>query len=201
MKPMEVEVKIRLPDKASHDKVAAALAAGHKVTHQQENFFFDGSGGELEAVRAVLRLRFYGGDKKAVITVKGKQVLQDGIGRASEVEEVLPDAATARNYLTSPSAMLNDSPLLVQLNPKLGLKDLKCMGGFRNVRQEFSWEGVTLELDETAFEHGTLYEIEVETDQPELLRDRLQKFLEGQGITYSYSKTSKFANFINKSLL
>lgn len=37
------------------------------------------------------------------------------------------------------------------------------MGGFRNRRQEYAWEGCTLELDETYFEHGTLYEIECET--------------------------------------
>lgn len=46
---------------------------------------------------------------------------------------------------------------------KLGLKDLVCMGGFRNRRQEYAWEGVVLEVDETYFEHGTLYEIECET--------------------------------------
>jgi hypothetical protein len=38
-----------------------------------------------------------------------------------------------------------------------------CIGGFRNRRQEYEWEGVVLELDETYFEHGTLYEIECET--------------------------------------
>jgi hypothetical protein len=46
---------------------------------------------------------------------------------------------------------------------KLGLSDLVCMGGFRNRRQEYAWEGCMLELDETYFEHGTLYEIECET--------------------------------------
>jgi hypothetical protein len=37
------------------------------------------------------------------------------------------------------------------------------MGGFKNQREVFSWEGETLELDETKYEHGTLYEIECET--------------------------------------
>lgn len=36
----------------------------------QENFFFDGDKQELESQRAVLRLRFYNVDEKAVITVK-----------------------------------------------------------------------------------------------------------------------------------
>jgi hypothetical protein len=38
--------------------------------------------------------------------VQGEQVLVDGIGRASEVEEVLPDAAAARRYLQQPSELL-----------------------------------------------------------------------------------------------
>ena len=38
-----------------------------------------------------------------------------------------------------------------------------CLGGFRNLRRDYSWEGFKLELDETQFEWGTVYEIEVET--------------------------------------
>lgn len=36
----------------------------------QENFFFDGPARELNSRRVVLRLRFYDGDKKAVLTLK-----------------------------------------------------------------------------------------------------------------------------------
>ena len=67
---MEVEVKLRLADAAAHAALAAALQPGYRTTHQQENFFFDGAGGELSSRRVVLRVRFYGGDKKAVITLK-----------------------------------------------------------------------------------------------------------------------------------
>jgi hypothetical protein len=38
-------------------------------------------------------------------------------------------------------------------------------------------------------------------DQPEELRSQLEELLQGHGIQYSYSTTSKFANFINKALL
>lgn len=43
------------------------------------------------------------------------------------------------------------------------LTELVCMGGFNNTRQEVSWEGFTLELDETKYPWGTLYELEAET--------------------------------------
>lgn len=44
-----------------------------------------------------------------------------------------------------------------------GFETLVGLGGFKNLRGEFEWEGHVLELDKTDFDHGTLYEIEVET--------------------------------------
>ena len=46
---------------------------------------------------------------------------------------------------------------------RTGVTELVALGGFRNTRQEFDWEGAKLELDETRFDWGTVYEIEVET--------------------------------------
>ena len=67
---MEVEIKLRLPNKEAHDKVAQLLQSTHQATHHQENYFFDGTGSELSKERAVLRLRFYDTDKKARLTLK-----------------------------------------------------------------------------------------------------------------------------------
>ncbi|GLC45337.1 hypothetical protein PLESTM_001721600 [Pleodorina starrii] len=200
---MEVEIKIRLPDRVAYDKVAASLAGvgqGRTASHAQANYFFDGPNRELNSRRVVLRLRTYNGDEKATITLKGKQVLENGIGRASEVEEDVAPEAAAR-YLAQPDAMLSEVPLIKTTAEKFGLSSLVGLGGFRNQRDCYSWEGHTLELDETQFEHGTLYEIECETDHPEVLRDKLESFLASLDVSYSYSQTSKFANFINKTLL
>lgn len=38
-------------------------------------------------------------------------------------------------------------------------------------------------------------------DKPEELRSQLEAMLQQHDIPYSYSKTSKFANFVNKTLL
>ncbi len=43
------------------------------------------------------------------------------------------------------------------------MSHLKSLGGFKNVRSDYDWEGFKLELDETQFDWGTVYEIEVET--------------------------------------
>ena len=43
------------------------------------------------------------------------------------------------------------------------MKQLRCLGGFRNERSDYDFEGFKLELDKTSFPHGTVYELEVET--------------------------------------
>lgn len=198
---VEVEVKLRLPGPDAHQKLEQLFAPGHVATHQQENYFFDGPSKELNSRFVVLRVRFYDVDKKAVLTLKGKQILQDGIGRATEIEEPL-DPVTARQFLQQPSELLKlPSELMQNLASKYGLTELVCLGGFENTRQEISWQGYTLELDETKYPWGTLYELEAETDKPEALRSQLEALLQQQGVPYSYSTTSKFANFVNKTLL
>ena len=42
----------------------------HRVQHAQENIFFEGTQGELDKNQRTCRVRFYNGDKKAVITSK-----------------------------------------------------------------------------------------------------------------------------------
>lgn len=50
--------------------MAEALKDFYIETHDQENFFYEGSEKELNKARVSLRTRFYGGDKKCVITMK-----------------------------------------------------------------------------------------------------------------------------------
>lgn len=194
-------MKIRLPDAAAHAAVAAALqraGAPRTATHHQENFFFDGPAGELRAERAVLRVRFYDTDRRALITLKGKQILVDGIGRGSEVEADAPDPAAAREWVAHPDRLLACGLPLVRdgVASRFGLSSLTCLGGFTNIRQDWAWEGHTLELDETRFEWGTLYEVEVESARPEAVRAKLEALLAGAGIPFAYSTTTKFHNFI-----
>eukprot|EP00191_Tetraselmis_sp_GSL018_P003835 CAMPEP_0177599954 /NCGR_PEP_ID=MMETSP0419_2-20121207/13318_1 /TAXON_ID=582737 /ORGANISM="Tetraselmis sp., Strain GSL018" /LENGTH=251 /DNA_ID=CAMNT_0019092821 /DNA_START=242 /DNA_END=997 /DNA_ORIENTATION=- len=196
----EVEIKLRLAGSDDYDAVAAALAPAWKQDHQQENYFFDGAEGELSKELAILRCRFYDTDKKAVLTVKGKMKIKDGVGRAPEVEEEV-DPAEARGFLSSPEALAGHGcKLMEDCRSNFGFKSLVCLGGFRNLRREFDWEGHLLELDKTTYEHGTLYEVEVETENPAELQVKLEEFLRASGVSFSHSTTSKFANFRNKTL-
>lgn len=82
---MEVEVKIRLPNKEAHAAVRAHLGGPEacKAVHEQENLFFDGPNKELSSQRAVFRLRFAGGTCRPCL--KEKAVIIDGVSRVPEV--------------------------------------------------------------------------------------------------------------------
>ncbi|KAF9616690.1 hypothetical protein IFM89_031707 [Coptis chinensis] len=68
-----------------------------------------------------------------------------------------------------------------------------CLGGFRNVRGVYDWNGLKLELDETQYDFSISYEIKCESDNPENVEMVLEKFLNENGVEYSYSEVSKFA--------
>lgn len=53
------------------------------------------------------------------------------------------------------------------------MKGLKCLGGFRNERSDYEWDGYKIELDKTMFPHGTVFEVEVEAVSPQILTNRL----------------------------
>ncbi|XP_077237988.1 triphosphate tunnel metalloenzyme 3-like [Tasmannia lanceolata] len=196
---MEVEVKLRLPDSAAHQKVSDLLSPFHLKTHLQENIFFDGASSELSSKFAILRLRFYDGDSLCVVSLKAKATLIGGISRVEEDEEPI-DPSIARACVSEPlrfGSVINSNRILKRARDEFGCGDkgFVCLGGFRNVRVVYDWEGLKLELDESQYDFGTSYEIECESADPEMVKKKLEEFLTGNGIPYSYSKLSKFAVF------
>ena len=57
-------------------------------------------------------------------------------------------------------------PLVDKVAAAYGVAAFEALGGFKNVRDVFTWEGHALELDETQYDWGTLYELECETEEP-----------------------------------
>ncbi|CAA7406946.1 unnamed protein product [Spirodela intermedia] len=205
---MEVEVKLRLPDAAAHQSLSDALSPWHLRTHLQENLFFDGAGGELSAQRAVLRLRFYDGDARCVLSLKAKAHISAGISRVEEEEEDVEPPALGRACAADPRRLLTDlhaSHIMGRVKDFFGGNpaELVPLGGFRNVRAVYRWEaeGLTLELDETHYDFGTSFELECETAEPERAKAVLEAFLRRHGVPYAYSEASKFALFRAGKLL
>ncbi|XP_058111460.1 triphosphate tunnel metalloenzyme 3 isoform X2 [Magnolia sinica] len=199
---MEVEVKLRLPDSAAHQKLSDVLSSVHLKTHLQENIFFDGPTSQLSSQLAALRLRFYDQDSRCVVSLKARPSIVDGISRVSEDEEEM-DPAIGRACVSEPWRLSSvDSRILKRVREEFGCGnvELVCLGGFRNVRAVYEWEGLTLELDETQYEFGTSYEIECESTDPDRAKRMLEDLLGRNGIPYMYSEVSKFAVFRSRKL-
>ncbi|KAK2982815.1 hypothetical protein RJ640_021305 [Escallonia rubra] len=200
---MEVEVKLRLPDAAAHQKVSDLLSPYHVKTHVQDNVFFDGAAAELTSSRAALRLRFYDLDSRAVLSLKAKPVIRNGVSRVEEDEEPI-EPSVARACVAEPWRLLamDSSRIVKRVRDEFGLGEggLVCLGGFRNVRAVFEWNGLKLELDESRFDFGTSYEIECESSDPDGAKRLLEELLKENGIDFSYSEVSKFATFRSRKL-
>lgn len=197
---MEIEVKLRLGDAGGHARVAELLAPQCAGTFLQENFFFDGASAELSSRMSVLRLRFFNQNERAVLTLKGKSVVVDGIATASENEEDL-NADFARTFISDPAKLVTlESNLMKYVTSAFEVDTLVCLGGFRNKRMLYNWNGHKIELDETFYDFGTLYELECETERPEELKKELEDWLQQHDVQYQYSTTTKFARFVNKTL-
>lgn len=199
--PMEVEIKLRLPDSTAHQKVSDALSPFHVKTLAQENIFFDGEGSELVKNLAALRLRFYDLDCRCVLSLKAKPVISSGISRVEEQEESV-DPSLGRACVEEPGRLLlfGSSDIIRRVREEYNVKELVCLGGFRNVRAVYDWKGLKLELDETIYDFGTSYEIECESTEPKRDKKLIEGFLEENGIRYSYSDVNKFAVFRSRKL-
>ncbi|KAL5574536.1 hypothetical protein UlMin_016235 [Ulmus minor] len=200
---MEVEVKLRLRDSASHQKLSDILSPFHSKTLFQENVFFDGAKSELSSKLAVLRLRFYNENSYCVLSLKAKPVISGGVSRVEEHEEPF-DPFIGRACVAEPWRLLavEKSEILKRVRDEFGVGEdgLVCLGGFRNVRSVFDWKGLKLELDETKYDFGTNYELECESLDPQRDKKLLEEFLGRNGIRFSYSDLSKFAVFRSKNL-
>ncbi|KAK4802282.1 hypothetical protein SAY86_000485 [Trapa natans] len=193
---MEVEIKLKLPDSAAHQRLSDILSPFHLETLIQENAFFDSPVDDLAKNLAALRLRFYNLDSRCVLSLKAKPVISSGISRVEEEEEPL-EPILARRLVAEPSRILaiHASNIARRVREEYGVRDLVCLGKFRNVRGVYEWEGLKLEVDETTYDFGTSYEVECETAEPERDRKLIEGLLIENGIRYNYSNLNKFAVF------
>ncbi|KAI3630599.1 hypothetical protein MIR68_012034 [Amoeboaphelidium protococcarum] len=209
---MEIEVKLKLLDKAAHQRVIEHLTKEAKPLGKeiQTNNFFDTEDNALQKVRNVMRIRQKiksGGSESYVLTLKGNAVLENGVSRVEENEETL-SSDEAKSLIEDPTQMISQatstskSALLKQIFEKFNDQSgWKKVGSFKNERQKFQWKDYVLEVDETMFQHGTCYEIELEHVDAITAKSHLENWLTSHGIQYSYSKKNKYANMLDGTLI
>lgn len=201
---MEIEVKLRLPNQETHKTLTSLLNPHHTKTHNQHNHFFDTISGHLSTHRAVLRLRVYTNPPpskpKCILSLKAKPVLVNGVSRVEEDEEEI-DPDEAQRVLADPTrlrSLVGSSRIMTRVkNEYLGGNGdgFVCLGGFKNLRKVYEWNGLVLEVDETSYEFGKLYEVECESTEPEKAKGLIEGFFKENGVEYEYSVMSKFAIF------
>lgn len=126
------------------------------------------------------------------------------MSRVEEDEEEI-DPSIAQECLANPNrlrSLVESSRIMKRVkdeffrgsNDNDGLRFVG-LGGFRNLRNVYEWKGLMIEVDETSFDFGTLYEIECESSEPEKAKGLIEEFLKENGVSYSCSVASKFAIF------
>lgn len=202
---MEVEIKERLLSEADWKRVYDVLNKDSSASPvHQKNVFFDTEDGALSKKHIGMRLRFY--EDKCLVTCKEPVLFADGIHRAKEIEEFIPKEVGCA-VLAAPSELPRVSSVVRDTLDRnvlggasvAGQKLLVC-GSFENYRASFPFEGKVLELDKTIYEFGMRYEIEIECEEPEVMRKKLLEFLDKNGVSHTASKYSKLACMFKKLL-
>lgn len=220
--PLEIEIKLALPDEPSYRRLRAAL--GRPVCSVlQENLFLDGPGGELRSRQAVLRLRreqelhpdpgptCAAGVYRLFLTLKTRGTVRGSVHSRAEIEaEIRPEVAAPWPD-TAAILRLDVDPVLAAREMAPGLASLLDQGGFRNLREIYRppAEAVLLrnglwELDRTEFPGGIVeYELEVELQGPEAdaargspAEDELRRLLRSWNVPASDQPLSKYGRFI-----
>ncbi|KAG0243008.1 CYTH-like domain-containing protein [Mortierella sp. GBAus27b] len=204
---MEIEIKIRLFSEEGTAQLESVLGAKLFATEDQDNVFFEGAHKELIKNQLVFRIRIIeksGKEPVAVVALKGNAVLIDGIARVEEEEEVI-DIDVARSIIESPQ-LIPEAALSHRLLGKI-VERVPCndgyiqLGRFKNVRHKYQWQGYVVEVDRTTYPHGTAFEVEIESLDPEKAKEQLTSLLQDHGIAYGNSQRNKYENMIDGTLL
>ncbi|GJJ68860.1 hypothetical protein EMPS_01206 [Entomortierella parvispora] len=204
---MEIEIKIRLASEDETARLEAALGTPMLAAEDQENVFFDGKHRELIGNKLVFRIRVIqksGKDPIAVVALKGNAVLIDGIATVEEEEELI-DVDLARRIIDNPDLIVeaaSSHKLLRKIVDRVPCPDgYSHMGRFRNIRHKYKWLDYTVEIDRTLYPHGTAYEAEIESTDPELAKARLSSLMKEHSIPFGNSQRNKFENMLMGTVL
>lgn len=205
---MEIELKYRLTQH-SYQKLKNLLqklpSCKQISIDNQCNYFLD-SNKELESLRSTFRLRrIDNGTKKSFLTLKGNfnatsvVSIKDGLFKNQELEQELENN-DFDEIIKDPKKVLDFRQKYKYLDvvlTHLKTHDIVNSGMFKNNRLVYDWNNLKLELDETLYDFGTGYELEVETPEAEKVRVLLENLFKDNEIEYSYSKRSKFGKYLS----
>ena len=190
----ETEVKIALDD-VGYAKFLEYFESSVETVQHQWNIFFDNENHDLRNANRVLRLRsIKEGDEptKWVITIKKPGSFKNGVAIRPEKEYQIP-AEIAQDIIAHPVDIMKKLPKRAKKN----LKDFQSLeftiiGDFITERRIVSYDGLMIEADETTLPNKqVLYELEIENNDPVMVKQKIDQKLKDIRISYKLSKISK----------
>jgi len=189
----EIEVKISLTQ-AGFETILDHFSDRVLATLDQSNIFFDTVGSELRRSGTALRLRrIKKGDSVSwVVTMKSGGRMRHGVAIHGEIEEEVSNEV-ARIMLENPSEGVKMFPPQIdELLKEFKGKKFQIEGNFRSIRKLIPFEEYLIEADECFFPDGSkLFEIELETTNPEDAKTKIVNFLQSKGIPFEFSRCGK----------
>lgn len=189
---MERELKFQLRDEAAWRALQVVLGAPAGRL-EQVNAYLDTPDRRVAARREMVRLRRENGDR--VLTYKQGVRVEDGYFEAREFEA--PVSEDEWDRVLAGDELQHLEPLTV-LRASIGPGPLQVTGEVRNLRTRFPLpNGDVLELDRTEFPGGRVdHEVEVETADPDEVRDLLEDLAERAGVRLEVQTRTKYERFL-----
>ncbi len=191
----EVELKYRLPTRKDYEVLCRGLGKPD-AEKRQVNHYYRSADGRLPGADGMIRVREEGG--RGSFTVKLGGSLVAGVAVSREYEEPWP--WSEHGFPPPPERLWEvGHPGLDALGREAGGPfPLVRAGELVNVRKVYRLsDGLRLEVDASRYPDGeTDYEVEVETDDPEGARRRLEALLNDLGVGYEPQVETKYQRFL-----
>ena len=203
MPPLEKELKYFL-DKEGYSALIRATRSKVVGTVRQTNIYFDDSTLRLRKQKIGLRIRIQDGNK-ATLTLKEPSGIRSKkvpkLKVRHEWESPIP-LKTARNLIKRKTAIhaLSHTPIKM-LKKRFSKEELKRIGPLGSVKTirtfALAQKGVLLEIDKFKMFNKKFYELEVETQSPEIADKVIKGLLKDLHIPYRPITKSKLGRFLD----
>jgi len=191
----EIELKYRLADRQQYLGLCEALGEPEDLV-EQINHYFESPDGRIPGDRGAIRLRLEKG--RAIFTVKLGGMVEAGLVRAREFEE--PWQGQPDRMPPSPEEFWSGGYAGMEaLAGAFGSRfPVAWVGKMTNVRKIYRTPGgLRLEVDASLYPDGSEdFEVELETQDPEGDRSRLERLLEAAGVRAQPQTATKYQRFL-----
>ena len=194
---IEKELKYILPGDWARRSLIAHFGGEAKIA-VQENYYFYPQNREIGNINEMLRLRREGGS--VIATYKRGRSARDGAFVADEFEETLSSAEFAEVISGRRNLSAFDIAPVREAKRDFGSVNFALLGRVENERTKVRMpSGDVLELDRTSFPDGSAdYELEVETDDAEVMRGYLLDVFRRLDIDAVAQTKTKFERFMER---